>query len=195
MGEVATVNTPKSVEALREALRGRDLSTKQRCFLLAHIRIENANGGGIFNNNIGNLSIRDTSDKPFWRPPWFEPAPDASEITLRRHEEMLQNRAPRAFRAFATFESGLQTYLDRLRQGFPSMLAARSAAEFVQAWRDSGYTPGLNVRRTLQTFRALLAEDPECKASSVSRSRGILAPLVFAGGVLGAAYLSSRARR
>src|SRR3990172_12618759 len=154
MPEVPRQNTPASLEDLGDRLARHSLSARQRCYLLAHIAIKTAQGRSIQNFNVGNLTVSRAQQTavPFWRPPWFELDETSTDRERALHQLMLEGKEPSAFRAYGSLDEGVADYVRRLRQRFPSLLRASSPALFVQAWKDSGYTPRLNVPRTLVTF-------------------------------------------
>lgn len=158
MPEVPRQNTPASLEDLGDRLARQRLSSRQRCFLLAHIAIETAQGRSIQNFNVGNLTVSraQLTSVPFWRPPWFELDETSTPRERELHQLMLEGKEPSAFRAYGSLDEGVSDYVRRLRQRFPSLLRASSPALFVKAWKESGYTPRLNVARTLPNFKALV---------------------------------------
>lgn len=166
MPEVPRQNTPASLDDLARRLEGKGLSRRQRCHMLAQIAIETAQGRSIQNNNVGNLIVSSAqlTSRPFWRPSWFELDEQSSERDIELHQLMIEGKEPQAFRAYGSLDEGLADYLRMVRSSFPSLLSAGSPAAFVRAWRDSGYTPRLNVERTLVQFKRLLAQTG-CKSS------------------------------
>jgi hypothetical protein len=165
MPVVPMIRTPETAASIRAALANRGLSNRQVDFLTAHILIETSRGQNVFQHNVGNIAVTRSTQRagvvPFWRPPWFAPAPDASDRTKQLHEDMLRNQAPSAFAAYASLGDGVDGYLEFLhRDRFRPMLDARTPQQFVQAWRDTGYSPRLNVRATLPNFRGLLQHRP-----------------------------------
>lgn len=167
MPEVPRQNTPASLDDLARRLEGQRLTRRQRCHLLAQIAIETAQGRSIQNHNVGNLIVSSAqlTSRPFWRPPWFRIDETSSQRERELHQLMLEGKEPQAFRAYGSLEEGMSDYLRMLRSRFPSLLAAGSPAVFVRAWKESGYTPRLNVERTLVQFKRLLAQT-DCNSSS-----------------------------
>lgn len=158
--EVPATRTPASPETIMTALAAEapDLSRHQLALLTAHVSIETGKGQHLVQHNIGNLIVPGSKEALFtyWRPPWFlPPGPDASERIKRLHAGMLDGVQPRAFRAFPSLNAGVRRYLSRMRGRFAPMLRAGSPEEFVKEWRNTGYTPDLNVERTLPGFSNL----------------------------------------
>lgn len=169
--------------------RAAGLSKALAALLTAHVSIENRDGQSVFMHNIGNLTVSAANEatQPFWRPPWFdEPGPEASQRNKDLHARMLRGLAPRAFAAFGSFEEGIDKYLDALESRFAPMLAAKTPQEFVRQWKATGYTPDLNVERTLTTFVPLAKRLGWRKAAS-SKGGG-LGFVVVGLGVAGAVY-------
>ena len=157
MPERPATRTPATAAELRGALLASapELSTHQQALLLAHIAIENAKGKSIIQHNVGNFYVPKARQAalPFWRPSWFAPpGPGASARIRRLHDAMLSGKEPSAFRAFDSLDAGMANYMRGLRGKFSPMLAASTAADFVQAWKDTGYTPALNVEKTTPVF-------------------------------------------
>lgn len=181
MPQVPATRTPASREQIAEALSRRGLSRRQQGFLLAHILIETGRGNSIIQHNVGNLAasraVQQRDVASYWRPPWFDaPGPGASERTKRLHELMLEGREPSAFFAYRSLGEGIDEYLELLgRERFAPMLEARTPEQFVRAWKETGYTPRLNVAATLQTFRELLPK-------GTAAGGGVLLLLVLGAG-------------
>lgn len=147
MPRVPTITTPVDIATLDLGRPG-----IQRALLRTHVHIETRGGQAVHNNNVGNLIVpasqQDRVD--YWAPPWRD------DDTHPLHQLMLDGKEPSGFRAYPTLEAGVRDYVSLLERRFPSMLAATTPAEFTRAWRDSGYTPRLNVAATTRTVEQLL---------------------------------------
>lgn len=162
------------------------LTALQRCHLQAQIAIETANGRGMQNFNVGNLIVSSSQQNGpalFWRPSWFRIDENSSARDLELHQLMLDGREPSAFRAYGSLEEGIEAYVRRVRERFPTLLQARDARTFVTQWKASGYTPRLNVEATLRNFRQL------ARCSGSSSSIGLW---LVVGTLAGGAWLLSR---
>ena len=181
-------NTPQSAAQMREALDrlAPDLDNQQKAFILAHTALETRNFQSLKQFNVGNISTRDDKGLPFWRPNWYaEPGPDASERTKRLHQLMLEHKAPSAFRAYDTLDQGFGDYLRQMRGRFSPMLRARSASEFVKEWRNTGYTPDLDVDATLPNFTSLARKFGAVDTPLLDAGgSAVLLGFFFAGGLL-----------
>lgn len=137
--------------------------------LLAQVWLENAHGQSIIARNIGNLTSSG-NDGDFWRPPWFDRAevdelPDADPNKARfllLNDRMQRGEAPKAFRAFDSFDQGFEAWLRLL--GSPSkraILAAASSGDaerFARAIFETGYCPDPECRSAGASYRKLQAE-------------------------------------
>lgn len=160
MPEVPATRTPAdpaTVAALMATLAP-DLDARQRAYLLAHAAIETRRFRSLIQHNIGNISARDSGDYNFWRPSWYRLDDDSSARDVRLHELMEAGKEPSAFRAYQSLEAGVGAYLSLMRGRYATMLRASSPEEFVLEWRNSGYTPRLDVGTTTPTFRAMLSQ-------------------------------------
>lgn len=154
MGEVPATVTPLSsaetapafLSAWANVFGGKPSITEAE-WLLAFLWNENAKGKAIVQHNWGNLSSSGQSGD-FWRAPWFDRAKVEAMDEPRRtlylniHERMLRGEEPSAFRAFPDHATGARTWLQRLRDRFPSILRAAkadSAVAMQDAIFDSGY--------------------------------------------------------
>ena len=158
---------PATLEEIREALRAAGVSGRPLRMLTTHVAIENGCGGGactgLANNNLGNISLAEASTKnaPHWRPPWYpSPTDETPELYRALHAQMLEGKAPSAFRAYDSLEDGARAYADLLRRRYPAMLNAPTPEAFVKEWASSGYTYGLNEAATLRTFRQIYDQQP-----------------------------------
>ena len=166
--------------------------------LMSQIWIETGRGDSLFNNGVGNVSASKSYPGLIIRPPWY----DAESIAARQdgptktrylklHQDMLNGKAPRAFRAYETLREGMDDYVDKLHTRFPTVLAAAKTGDaraLAQAIYDSYYchspqchpdnsTPGLaSLGREfergglLDSFPKALpsTKDPETNGSSPS---------------------------
>lgn len=159
--------------------------------LLALAWLENANGQSIIAHNWGNLSTSPSSGVDFWRPPWFDadavaalpestPAEQARKARLvDLHARMVAGRAPQAFRAFDSHDTGIAAWLRRLSSpDMASVLEAASSGDpvaFAHAIFSSRYCP-----------------DPECRDAGPSYGR--LRDQIRAASYFDALKKKSRAR-
>lgn len=135
---------------------------RQEAFLLlAQVWVETARGSSLFNRNPGNLSANpDTYPGDYFRPPWFVVDEQSSLQMQKLHDLMLENKAPRAFRSYDSFDVGFDDYVDTLSKKFPSILKAAAGGDpnaMASAIRSSGYTPDAPPS-TGDTLRALSLE-------------------------------------
>jgi hypothetical protein len=109
-------------------LFGRDPTKRALVAMLSLIWIETARGRAVKNHNLGNITSSETRDGDAWRPPWFDfDGGDPAAMTDRNlslHEQMLQGKAPRAFRAYGSAEIGAADFVRQLRSSFPEVLEA-----------------------------------------------------------------------
>jgi hypothetical protein len=147
------------VAALRDA--GEKVTQQQGELLLAHMWFETRAGDAAYNWNAGNIATSDTKpDVPYYRPPWFELAPDASPTLRSLHAQMLKGQAPRAFRAYDDLTAGVNGYVLALKRMFPALLEASRTGDpdnFAYAIESSKYTPSLPAG-VAQTLRNLMAK-------------------------------------
>lgn len=180
-------NTPLSPAVMKAMieLEAPDLSANQVANLLAHISIETRSGKSLKQYNFGNLTIAKSNESNvlFWRPPWYgEQGADASARNKRLHTQMLAGKAPSAFAAYRTGAAGMRKYLSRMRGRYSPMLRAATPREYVQEWRDTGYTPGLDVEATLPNFEHFV-EQYGGTSSPSQDARGLVWPWLIAAGV------------
>lgn len=196
MPEVPRQLTPATPEELRASVDAAafDLPVETRDRMLAQLLIESGRGASLVQHNAGNLIATDEAAQLFWRPSWFTLSETSSERDRRLHAEMLKGLQPRAFRAYSNREQGVQAYVGLLRRRHPTLLDAATPEAYVQAWRDSGYTPDLDVDATTRTFRALLEEFGRV-AQSPAGPPALLAVSALVGVAVFAATLRKGGRR
>lgn len=101
-----------------------------RMMLAVLASIETARGRATNNHNIGNITAREDYAGAIFRPSWYELDPGAlqrGELSPRivfLHGEMLAGRAPKAFRAYASFDEGARDFARVLVRSFPEVMAA-----------------------------------------------------------------------
>lgn len=129
--------------------------------LLAQIWFET--GGHPNNFNVGNLFAAGFSGGAevahfagdAWRPPWFENPGQETGPNAFEHREMLSGRAPSAFRAYSTLETGLADWLGMMAHKFSPLLEAAGAgdlAAFARLYRETGYCPPCEPHATELAF-------------------------------------------
>lgn len=134
--------------------------------LLALLFLENDHGRAVIQHNWGNISVFAGPNVDYWRPPWFdlddiEARPDEDPRKARYlalHQQMLDHKAPSAFRAFVDDQAGIVVWLANVK---PSMYAAASTGDpmaFANAYWSSGYCPDQACKDSGPTFRKLQAE-------------------------------------
>lgn len=207
MAELERMPTPLSRHAAAQGLVGayvevfgRTPTRAEAELLLAQTwGLETGRGESVINFNWGNIT--GSYQGNFWRPPWFDPGPDASERTLRLHELMLKGQAPRSFRAYPNHEAGARDYIKLLRDKFPSILqAARSGnvRSFAVAVRDSRYCPDCDPNRTTPTFQAFVDEFRRDKVfahlPTGETGSANAAPVLAFAAIVAAAYYGSKKR-
>lgn len=112
--------------------------------LLAQLWFETLHGQKVNNKNVGNLSVFDTFKGDFFRPAWFTVDANSSPDMQALHARMLNHQAPSAFESYPSFEASIADYIAKLKQKFPTILAAADsgdASAMAQAIKTSGYTP------------------------------------------------------
>lgn len=132
MQEVARVNTrvtasdaKSAVESAYRSELGRDPNlTHELPLLLALVWNETAQGKAVQNFNLGNISASEKFEGKAWRPTWFELTDSSSDRDRKLHQAMLENRAPRAFRAYDSLEAGAADYMRQIHKTFPEVLDA-----------------------------------------------------------------------
>ena len=139
-----------------------------RMMLAVLSAIETARGRATNNHNIGNITASETYTGAIFRPAWFELDPGAlqrGEINPRLvflHGEMLANRAPRAFRAYASFDEGARDFARVLVRSFPEVLRAATTpnAENFRAALAQKYSRDYAKRpeETAKSLRQLMKE-------------------------------------
>lgn len=134
--------------------------------LLALLFLENDHGRAVIQHNWGNISVFAGPNVDYWRPPWFDLAdiearPDEDPRKARYlalHQQMLDHKAPSAFRAFGDDQAGIVVWLANVK---PSMYAAAATGDpmaFANAYWSSGYCPDQACKDSGPTFRKLQAE-------------------------------------
>jgi len=151
--------TARQLVKAYEQLFGRRPTRPLAELLLAQIWVENSRGASIIQHNWGNLTPGSTWKGPIWRPPWYDPPPDASPRILRLHGLMLEGKEPSAFRAYPDHDAGAAAYL-RVVHGerYRPLLAAGERGDvvaFAEAIRDTGYCPRCEPRSTAHTLAQL----------------------------------------
>jgi hypothetical protein len=165
-GPATTLSAPEAAAVLVAAHRAVTSSapTLARAELeLAHAwGLETNRSRGMWRYNWGNISAGGFVQRPegpvevlrwkgdVWRPPWFEPGPDATPATLALHEKMLAGKAPSAFRALGSHVEGAAGLVRLLeRPGFaPLKRAAESgdATAYARAVVSTGYCTDRNCQ-------------------------------------------------
>lgn len=134
--------------------------------LLALLMLENARGKAIIEHNWGNVSVFAGPDVDYWRPPWFdlesvEARPDSDPKKARYlalHQQMLEHKAPSAFRAFPDDEAGIKVWLANVKPTMYDAAATGDPVQFAAAYWSSGYCPDQACKDSAPSFRALQQE-------------------------------------
>ena len=166
MNVVPRVNTPKTLAEIARALEashqrifGLPLSRGGAELLTAQILIETANGKSIQNNSPGNVSASAKYSGDAWRPTWFEePTEETSARDRALHAKMLAGGAPSAFRAFASFDLGVDDYLRILKRNFPAILLAKNPRQLAEAIFNSNYTRDVTPNQSEPGLRRLVED-------------------------------------
>lgn len=178
--------TPVSLDQARSLLRtaldarGTVVSPDAANVILAHIALENGNGERVIQHNFGNLIATQEWAGDFWRPPWFgDPTPETPPELRRKHELMLQGKAPGAFRAYANAAEGMRFYIGAL-DSLGLLAAAENGPRSFAAKASLRFSPdadpnalGNSLESIVERIKAGNGEPPSRKAD------------VFAFGVLG----------
>lgn len=134
--------------------------------LLALLFLENDHGRAVIQHNWGNISVFAGPNVDYWRPPWFDleevqARPDSDPKKARYlfvHQQMLEHKAPSAFRAFLDDEAGIVVWLANVK---PSMYDAASTGDpmaFAHAYWASGYCRDQACKDSGPTFTKLQQE-------------------------------------
>lgn len=130
MQVVPTVGTPHTMAELMTLIGqaftaiGHPITPAQCVNLTVLAAIETGRGKSMKNNNLGNISASPRYQGLAWRPPWFDPAPDAPARMKSLHEAMLKGTAPSAFRAYTSPLAGAEDFARQLVHTFPEVLDA-----------------------------------------------------------------------
>jgi hypothetical protein len=157
--EVERQSTPTTTEQLKQILLSIDdtFSPEAADLFVKHIQFENgANFKSILNNNIGNLTANPNRwQGNYWRPPWYNPGPNASKRDLDLNAKMKAGKAPVAFRAYNSLEDGVKAYVDMVKKTFPSVdkaLRSANALAMAEALKTSGYCPDCDPKTLAKHF-------------------------------------------
>jgi hypothetical protein len=157
--EVQRQSTPTTPEQLKQILLSIDdtFSPEAADLFVKHIQFENgANFKSILNNNIGNLTANPNRwQGNYWRPPWYNPGPNASKRDLDLNAKMKAGKAPVAFRAYNSLEDGVKAYVDMVKKTFPSVdkaLRSANALAMAEALKTSGYCPDCDPKTLAKHF-------------------------------------------
>lgn len=176
---VPATKTPIGREDAARALLAAwpELDREQAALFLALMWIETAQGHSAVQFNPGNLSASETTwHGKAWRPPWYElTGPNPEPRLVKLHELMLQGKAPKAFRAYDTWEAGFRDWASNLKSsGYAPLREAASSgdvARFVAelgrryaADYTSAHVKGLTQFR--DSFRPLVIMQPAPKPTS-----------------------------
>ena len=181
MHEVPRIRTPVSESAAASSLvaalaaSGEHPHQREAQLLLAQLWLETGRGSSCNNFNVGNITASDKYEGGAFRPAWY--TVDASSSTQMRslHELMLAGKAPRAFRAYATLETGMGDYVHQLATTFKSIVdAARTgdALATATAIKTSRYTPDIDPPAVAHSLDSIARE---------FAARGTFAALPLAG--------------
>jgi hypothetical protein len=170
-------NTPITEQQARDALRsaysavfGHAPDIDEAALLLALVWIETKHGDSVQNFSPGNITAGETYQGDAWRPPWFELGESPTPRNRDLHEQMLQGKAPRAFRAFPSLEAGMRDFVQTLRTSFPEVLVAAKGADpdaFREALsqRYSGDYRNTAATATLTSFMREFGGSPKASRS------------------------------
>jgi hypothetical protein len=190
MSEVPATRTPitrpEAATALLHAWP--DIDRETAAMLLALVWMETGQGHNAVQHSPGNISAGEEYPS-LWRPPWYaEPTAETSPKLVRLHELMLAGRAPKAFRAYPSWEAGFANFRVFLLQNYEPLLAAAATGDVSRfraelARKYSGdYTPahdkGLTQHR--DAFRELVSSQPAPKSAPGSFDFGGLKGLAMA---------------
>lgn len=143
--------------------------------LLALMWIETGGGQKAVQFNPGNLSASETYPT-LWRPPWYEVTPESADRLRRLHEAMLVGRAPKAFRAYPSWEHGFHDWVGFLQRNYKPLLAAAATGD-VATFRaelerkyslDYGPEHDAGLARARDSFRELVSSQPAPKPAESS---------------------------
>lgn len=177
--------------------------------LLALLFIENDHGRAVIEHNWGNISTAAGPTVDYWRPPWFDlekvnARPDSDPKKARYlalHQQMLDHRAPSAFRAFRDDQTGIVVWLANVKPSMYDAAATGDPAQFAFAYWKSGYCPDEACKNSAPTFKALQAEIrkagyfAELEPSKKKVVPSLAVPANPSGGLAAAAELRSSLSR
>lgn len=145
MNEVPMTKTPVTAADAKAAVAaafrdsmGRPATDKELPLLMALVWLETGRGKSVQNYNLGNISANEeTYSGDAWRPPWYpEPGPDTSARNVKLHQDMLDGKAPKAFRAYDTLQAGAEDFTNQLKKSFPEVIDAAGTGDATE-FRDA----------------------------------------------------------
>jgi len=167
-----------------------------------------------YHGNVGNISCDDESGVPFYRPPWWDPAPDAPARLLRLHDCMKYGHdangkpcsAPKAFHAFpGGVAEGMRYYVHFVMQrGYAPMVRTAESGDaeaFAEAIRTTRYCPdcpmslGATLAGLRDGFRRAKVFDPFSLPPGSSSSGGDLTGLAVTAALFFGPELLEAGRR
>ena len=164
MPEVPRMRTPITMaDASRQlvrafAARGVALDRDQAALILAQVALETRQGNSCDNHSPGNITAHEQGQREFFRPAWYIIDATSSPKLIDLHNQMLQGKAPNAFRSFNSFEQGFDDYAGELAGRFHAIVNAAATGDALQvagAIRSSGYTPGINLTQVAASLDSL----------------------------------------
>jgi hypothetical protein len=186
MPEVPRIQTPFQEASIAELLRLElllqrlDPHRDMAALMLAQIALETARGSSCQNFNVGNITALESSGVAFYRPPWFDDVSTPRYAHL--HAAMLRGAAPRAFRSFNDFSTGVAGYVFAAKHlGVVEGARTGDAEETARVIRTGGYAPdagagtGANLNRLRDDYiaRGLFDTLPLDRAAPTPRDPGL----------------------
>lgn len=205
MAVVARQNTPLSKEhaakLVRAKLRELGLPASAGPILTGYSwGIETGRGKSSQNHSLGNITATKDWRGDIWRPPWYSVDAGSSARNLELHEQMLKGQAPSAFRAYGSFDEGVEDYLRFLNQPhFRPIIDAASLNDpgrTIAAIKSTSYAPEADLIKHTATLLQLRDElqplFPDAPVGSVEPPNPVRGLLGLAGilGGLGTVFFS-----
>jgi len=151
---------PSLVKAAFEAL-GSPLTGIQPAMLAVLVAIETARGRSMMNHNVGNITAGEKYEGAVWHPPWFDENEAKGNPRLEKlHAAMLEGKAPRAFRSYASVEEGAKDFARQLLHTFPEVMKASLVAD-ADAFRralSQKYSPDYKNEKATESLATLMRE-------------------------------------
>lgn len=125
---VSRYKTPATEAEMRSAL-GRHFSGNRLAFTMAQTYLETAGWNAIYNYNVGNLAASTNYPGDSYPAFWSTVDANSSERYKKLNAQMLQGKAPAAFRSYNSLAEGVAAYAERMQNRFPEILTAADSGD------------------------------------------------------------------